>query len=35
MVVSHGDDEALIRQLQEAVPSYQPIAVQKSLPASR
>lgn len=35
MVVSHGDDEALIRRLQEAVPSYQPIAVQKSQPASR
>lgn len=35
MVVSHGDDEALIRRLQEAVPSYQPIAVQKSQTASR
>ena len=34
MVLSDGDDDALIRRLQEAVPSYQPIAVQNTQPTS-
>jgi FlaA1/EpsC-like NDP-sugar epimerase len=34
MALSDGDDEALIRQLQEAVPSYQPVAIQKTQPTS-
>jgi FlaA1/EpsC-like NDP-sugar epimerase len=34
MVLSDGDDEALIRRLQDAVPSYQPISSRRTQPAS-
>ena len=34
MVLSDGDDEALIRRLQDAVPSYQPISSRRTEPAS-
>ena len=32
MALTDGDDETLIRLLQEAVPSYQPISIQKTRP---
>ena len=34
MALSDGNDETLIRRLQEAVPSYQPVSIQKTQPTS-